>query len=169
MNVQGFQSEPVFAALLTLLSATQMLTAGVPNGNRAFTTTGRQALPVSQVSAAQQPALFLMEGEIDFDGLREIGLSTDQYKCAAIVYFNNPGGSAAASPQLNALRDALIFQMRQRTLSSTGSLVPLTLGEKQQLGGLCYHACLHGRALANEGLQTNQGAAVFPITILTGV
>ena len=164
-----FQSEPVFAAIFKLLAASQQLTSGQPNGNALFVTTGRQAQPVADVSAAMQPAFYTMEGEIEFDGLDELGASTDHYKAAAIIYFTNPGGSAAASPQLNAIRDALIFQFRQRTLDASGNIVPLILGEKQQLGGLCYHACFHGRALANEGLQNGQGAAVFPITILTGI
>ena len=164
-----FQSEPAYAALFTLLSATQLLTNGQPNGTPAFKTYSRLAIPVSTSTPAQQPALYIMEGEIEFSPLDDMGLSTDQYKAAAIVYFTNPGGSALASPQLNALRDALIYQLRQKTLDASGNIVPLTLGDKQQLGGLCYDVVLLGRGLANEGLQNGQGAAVFPITILTGV
>jgi hypothetical protein len=164
-----FQSEPCFANLFALLSQAQMLTLGVPNGNPAFVTTSRQAQPVANVSSGSQPAMFLMQGEIEFGAMDEVGLSIDKYKAAAIVYFTNPGGSAAASPQLNALRDAMIYAIRQQTLSSSGAVIPLILGERQTLGGVCYHACFDGRALANEGLQNNQGAAVFPITILTGV
>src|ERR1700760_4355023 len=107
----AFQSEPCFAALLKLFTATQLLTSGQPNGNPAFVTTSRVAQPISDVSAAQQPALFLMEGEIEFGGA-EIGISTDDYKAALIVYFTNPGADNPASPQMNALRDAVIFQMR---------------------------------------------------------
>lgn len=165
----AFQSEPVFAALYTLLAATQMLTSGVPNGTPAFLTSSRLAQAVSIVSGVEQPALYIMQGEIEFGG-SEIGISTDEYKAAAIVYFRNTGGDTGlASPQLNALRDALIFQIRQRTLDKLGNIVPLILGERQTLGGLCLQCTFVGRALANEGLQNQQGAAVFPISILTGV
>lgn len=169
MRMTPFQSEPCFAALFSLLSQTQMLTNGQPNGTPAFVTSSRYAVPVSGVTPAMQPALYLMEGEIEFDSMPETGLSVDQYKAAAIVYFTIPGGQAPASPQMNALRDAMVFQIRQRTLDANGNVVPLMLGEKQQLGGLCYDAIFQGRALANEGLQTGQGAAIFPLTILTGV
>jgi len=168
VRTQYFQSEPCFAGLLTLLAATQTLNNGVPTGQPAFVTTGRKAVPVASVDAARQPSLYIMEGEIEFGGT-EVGISTDQYKAAAIVYFRNPGGVTPASTQMNGLRDALIFQLRQRTLDANGNVVPLILGERQELGGYCYHAYLDGRALANEGLQNSQGAAIFPITILTGL
>ena len=86
-----FQSEPAYAALFTLLSATQLLTNGQPNGTLAFKTYSRLAIPVSTSTPAQQPALYIMEGEIEFSPLDDMGLSTDQYKAAAIVYFTNPG------------------------------------------------------------------------------
>ena len=162
-----FQSEPCFANLFTLLSATQMLTNGKPNGTAAFVTSSRLAQPVADVSQDEQPALYIMQGEIDFGP--DVGQSTDVYHAAAIVYFTIPGGGVPASPVMNGLRDALIYQMRNNTLDGSGNVIPMTYGEKQQLGGTCYSCAFDGKALANEGLQNNQGAAVFPITILTGI
>ena len=149
-----FQSEPAFAALFSLLSQAYLLTNGQPNATKAFVTTSRLAVPVADVSPAQQPAFYLMEGEIEFGPFDEMGMSIDKYKAAGIVYFTNPGGSAPASPQLNALRDALIFQIRQRTLDKNGNVVPLILGEKQQLGGLCYDVTLDGRGLQTKAYRT---------------
>ena len=164
-----FNSEKCFANLLTLLAATKLLTNGLPNGNAAFVTAGRKAIPVASVSAAQQPALFIMEGEIDYSP-DDAGLSVDVLHAAVIVYFRNQGGDQGIpSQQLNALRDAVVFQLRQMTVNSGGQVIPMTLGDKQTLGGTCVSATIKGKALANEGLQNNQGAFVLPISILTGV
>ena len=61
----GIQTEPIFQNLFSLLSQTQQLTSGVPNGMAAFVTSGRVTPQVSNVSAVSQPAIYIMEGEQD--------------------------------------------------------------------------------------------------------
>ena len=61
-------------------------------------------------------------------------------------------------------------QMLRQTLKADGvTVIPLQGGLKQTLGGVVYHARVKGRILVNEGLQNNQGALVFPISILSGM
>lgn len=164
-----FQSEPCFANLLTLLAATKYLVNGLPGATTVFVTTGRKARPVSNVTPVQQPALFLMEGEIDYDP-DDSGLSRDEIHAAILIYFWNGGGDQGVPAQsLNAITDAVIWQLRQMTLNSLNQVIAMTLGDRQTLGGTCYSARVKGKALRNEGLQNNQGAIILPISILTGV
>lgn len=168
-GVVTFSSEACFAKLFALLAVAQTLVNGLPSGFPAFVTTGRKAVPVANVSPAEQPALFLMEGEVDY-APDDAGLSVDVLHAAAIVYFRNTqGDTGIPSQQLNALRDAVVYQMRQKTITQAGAVVDMTLGDRQTLGGTCVSAAIKGKALANEGLLNNQGAIVFPISILTGV
>jgi hypothetical protein len=163
-------TETIFANLFSLLSQTQMLTNGIPNNTPAFLTTGRTCPPVANVGQATQPAMYIIEGEQD---VMENSLANAKYElhCAAIIFFRNTGGpNGIASTQLNNLRDAFIFQLQQRTLASNGTtVVPLLGGNKQTLGGVVFHARVKGRILVNEGLQNQQGAIVFPISILSGM
>lgn len=164
-------TEKQFLNLFTLLAATQQLGVdGNPNGQPAFQTTGRTLPQVSAVGPALQPALYMLEGEQD---VMENAIATAKYElhCAAVVFFRNTTGpSTVNATQLNNLRDAVIFQMRERTLAADGvTVVPLLGGTRQQLGGVVYHARVKGRILVNEGLQNSQGALVFPISILSGM
>lgn len=164
-------TETQFLNLYTLLSQTKMLTSGgVPSSTPAFLTTGRTLPQVSAVGPALQPALYMLEGEQD---VSENSIATPKYElhCAAVVFFRNTTGpSTVNATQLNNLRDAVIYQMRERTLAADGTtVIPLLGGTRQQLGGVVYHARVKGRILANEGLQNSQGALVFPISILSGM
>jgi hypothetical protein len=168
-------TETIFQNLFTLLRQTQMLTAGAPNGTPAFLTTSRVAPQVSAAGQATQPAFYQMEGEQD---VMENVVAAQKYelKCAAIVLFRNTLGPPTSnagpwpSSQLNALRDAVIYQLQQQTLAADQTtVVPLLGGQKQTLGGVVYHARVKGRILVNEGLQNQQGALVFPISILSGM
>jgi len=163
-------SETIFQNLYSLLSQTQQLTNGVPNSTPAFQTTARRLPQVSQVGQAIQPALYVLEGEEDVEE-KALALAKYEIHCAAVVFFRNTGGpNEVVSTQMNALRDAVIYQMQQRTLALDGvTVVPLLAGQKQSLGGVVYHARVKGRILKNEGLQNNQGAIVFPISILSGM
>ncbi len=163
-------SETIFQNLYTLLSQTQNLTDGVPNNTPAFLTTSRRAPQVSNVGQATQPALYMLEGEEEV-GDKAITLGRYDMKCAAIVFFRNTGGpNQVTSTQMNALRDAVIYQMTQRTLAADhATVVPLPGGKAQTLGGVVYNARVLGRIIKNEGLQNNQGAIAFPISILSGM
>jgi len=163
-------SETIFQNLYSLLSQTQQLTNGVPNGNPMFVTTARRLPQVSQVGQAIQPALYMLEGEEDVEE-HALALAKYEIHCAAVCFFRNTGGpNEVVSTQMNGLRDAVIFQMQQRTLDLDGvTVVPMAGGLKQTLGQVVYHARIKGRILKNEGLQNNQGAIVFPISILSGM
>lgn len=163
-------SETIFQNLYSLLSQTQNLTAGVPNSTPAFVTTARRLPQVSQVGQAIQPALYMIEGEEDVEE-KSLALAKYEIHCAAVVFFRNTGGpNEVTSTQMNALRDAVIYQMQQRTLALDGAtVIPLAGGLKQSLGQVVYHCRVKGRILKNEGLQNNQGAIVFPISILSGM
>lgn len=157
-------SETIFANLFSLLSQTQILSAP------AFVTTSRRLPQVSNVGQALQPALYILEGEEDVEE-KAIALAKYEIHCAAVVFFRNTGGpDQVASTQMNALRDAVIYQMQQQTLAADGvTLMPLLAGNRQTLGGVVYHARIKGRILKNEGIQNQQGAIIFPISILSGM
>jgi hypothetical protein len=163
-------TETIFANLLTLLAATQTQDPSLSPGP-AFVTTGRKLPAVANVSAIEQPALFIIEGEQDVLE-KAIALAKYEIHAAAVVFFRNAEGDLGIpSTQLNYLRDATLFQMNQQTLAADGSgtVIGLLAGMRQTLGGVVYHARVKGRILVNEGLQNNQGALVFPISILSGM
>jgi hypothetical protein len=165
-----YDSEVVYQNLFNLLSQTQMLTNRAPNGTPAFTTTSRRLPPANNVSGVQQPALYMLEGEDDIEE-KSMALAKEEWHCAAMIFFRNTGNAeSVASTQLNKLRDAVIYQLRERTLASDGTtVIPLLGGGRQTLGGVVFHARPKGRLLKNEGLQNNQGAFVVPISILSGM
>lgn len=160
--IQPTSTEAVYTALFTLLS---QATVG---GSPAFVSSARRLPAISNVLPAQQPALYFLEGEEETVE-RDIGLPVDKYSLAAVVLFQSSASpGTVASTQMNALRDAVINQIRFFTLGAGGTVVPKQLGEPQTLGGIVYHVYVEGKILKNEGLQTQQGAIVFPIKILTG-
>lgn len=169
MNPQA--TEAIFQALYSLLSQAFMLTNGVPNSTPAFVTTGRKCPQVSSVGTALQPAMYIMEGGVRISPRRGLNLPRYQFEAAAIIFFRNTDGDPGIpSTQMNDLWDAIDFQLTQRTLASDGvTVVPLLGGQHQTLGGVVYDAFVEGTAIRNEGLQNNQGAIAYPITILKGM
>lgn len=163
-------TEPIFANLLTLLAATEMLTTtGQPNGTAAFVTALRKLPPPGNIAPAIQPALYILEGEETETDRDMQGLPVYEIAAAVVIFFRTQG-EEVPSTLMNNLRDAFLYQMQQKTVLPDGQTIfPLMLGEKQTLGGTCYEARVKGRVLKNEGLQNGQGALVFPISILTGV
>lgn len=165
-------TETIFANLYSLLSQAQQLdpVTGQPNGTPAFQTTGRVLPAVANVAQVIQPALFMIEGEEDIEENAQSLAKYDMHAAAVIFFRNTQGPSGIPSQQMNALRDAIVFQMKQRTLASDGvTVVPLAGGLSQTLGGVVYKALFRGRVLKNEGLQNQQGAMVFPISIISGM
>ena len=164
-------TEPIFQNLYSLLSQAQLLTNGAPNGNPAFVATSRKAPQVSNVGAALQPAMYMMEGGVRIALRKGNNLPRYTFEAACIIFFRNTGGDASIpSTQMNGLWDAIEYQMTQRTLKADGTtVIPLPGGSRQALGGVVYDAYAEGTAIRNEGLQNQQGAIVYPITILTGM
>lgn len=161
-------SEQTYVNLLTLLTATEGVANGALTGQPAFVTTGRKLPPVANIPQIQQPACFIIEADED---VLEKAFALQKYKHRALlfVFFRNLDGDAGIpSTQLNNLRDAVIFQLGQRQLNKDFTTVaPLAAGLRQTLGGVVYHAWVEGRVMKNEGLQNNQGAIIFPLSILT--
>jgi hypothetical protein len=168
--ILGPNTEAIFQNLYVLIKQTQLLVDGLPTGGPAFETTGRKLPQVSNVSGIQQPAFYQLEGEQDVLE-KAIALAKYEMHAAAVILFRNTGGDAGIpSQQMNSLRDAVIFQLQQQTLAPDGlTVIALPGGLRQTLGGVVYHARVKGRILMNEGLQNNQGAIVFPISILSGM
>ncbi len=170
----SINTERIFANLFSLLSQTQNLnSAGQPDGTPAFVTTSRRTLQVSAVNPALQPAMFLMQGPQEFVETTttiKIALPKQELTAGAIVYFRTTGALAEVpSTVLNHLRDALFFQMYERTLANDFStVIPLLGGKPQTLGGVCYYARFIGKVGVQEGLQNQQGGLIFPISILSG-
>lgn len=166
--IQPASTEQMFQALFLLLSNTQ---TGSPPANVFTTSSSRRLPPVANIASVNQPAYFQLESEEEVVE-REIGLPIEEHKVAAIVLFKNSSSQTAVySTQLNTLRDLVVNQLRIFTLSPGGVLpvVPLIPGQPQTLGGLVYHCRILGKILKNEGLQNQQGAIVFPISILAGM
>ena len=164
-------SETIFGNLLNLLAATQLLTGGVPSGGPVFLTHTRRLPQVSDVGQAIQPALYLYEGPEIVTEKAGLALTKFEIRALIFIFFRNVGGpNEVASTQLNGLRDAVIYQMEQQTLAADGITVqPLLAGNRQTLGGVCYHARVLGTIIKNEGTMNQQGAIVFPISILSGM
>lgn len=161
--IQPASSEATFQALFTLLAASTV------GGSAAFVSTSRRLPAIANVLAAQQPALYMLEGEEDVAETDQ-GLPVQEWRVAAVVLFQSDASPhTIASTKLNNLRDAVVNQLRNFTLSGPSTVIPKQPGERQTLGGLCYHARIIGKVLKNEGLQNQQGAIVFPISILTGM
>jgi len=171
VTVPFVSTETIFANLFSLMSQTRLLdSSGVPVGTPAFLTTSRRLPQVSNVGQATQPALYQIELEQDLTE-RVQGAAREELHCDLFAFFRNTGGpDQVASTQMNALRDALLYQIQQNTLASDGAtVVPKPGGLKQTLGGVVYHARVIGRVLQNEGTQNNQGAIVLPVSILRGM
>lgn len=163
--IQPASTETMYQALFTLLAATQV------NGAAAFVTTSRKLPPAQSVAAARQPALYMLETQENVTE-KAVGMALEEHEAGAIVLFRNTGApDEVPSTQLNTLRDAVVNQLRNFTLSPGGALPvqPLAPGMPQTLGGLVYHCRIVGKILKNEGLQNQQGAIVFPISILAGM
>lgn len=163
--IQPTSTEAMYQALFLLLSQTQL------NEENAFKTSSRRLPPIANVSSGMQPFFGMLESEEVVEE-KDNGLPIEEHKVAAVVLFRIPADlTTVASTQLNNMRDAVVNQLRNFTLSAGGVLPvrPLMPGEKQTLGGLVYHCRILGRVLKNEGLQNQQAAILFPISILAGM
>lgn len=135
--------EDIYAALLTLLQA------AAP-----FQTISRRVRLWSDLSAAQQPALFLVaKGE---DHAPQTGLPPRRtLQADLVVYALAPDDDTAGSQVLNPLLDALQTALR-----------PPPYSADQTLGGLVQHAWIEGHIQTDEGALGPQAVAVIPVHIL---
>lgn len=164
-----YPTEQIFANLLTLIAGTKLLSGvpAVPSGPAVFQTASRRLPQVSNVASILQPAVYFIQGEVE--AVEKVqGAQYYNLGAGVVVLFRNTGGpNEVASTQMNNLWDAVRFQVQQRTLAPDfTTIIPLLGGQRQHLGGVCYHASIRSRIMMNEGLQNGQGAIVFMVSIL---
>jgi hypothetical protein len=147
--------EPIWAALLVLLRK-------IPNAQ--FVTTSRQHVQPPQLSAEQQPALFIVEVR-ETRAPRPAGTPVKlTLNAFLIVYFQAPppliddigAETVIGATQLNALLLAI----------DTALLPDNIVTGKLTLGGLVEHCWLEGDVDMDPGIKTSQGAAILPLKIL---
>lgn len=171
MSVPFVSTETIFQNLFSLMSQTQLLDSyGNPTGGPAFVTTSRRLPQVSNVGQAEQPAFYQVQLNQDL-AERVQGAAREELLADLFIFFRNTGGpNQVASSQMNALRDAALYQIQQNTLAADAvTVIPKPGGMRQTLGGVVYHARVIGRILQNEGTQNNQGAIVLPVSVLRGM
>lgn len=142
--------EGVFSALFALVSAAQV--AGAP----AFKTTSRKLKHWSDVSPAEQAALFQTQGhQTAVAGYR---LPTKwTLKASLYVYAHQSSLDVLPAIALNQLLDAVELALYQ------GPAL-----EEQTLGGLVSRCGIAGDIETDEGVLGDQAVAIIPIEIMVG-
>ncbi|MGA7887724.1 MAG: hypothetical protein WCA44_18465 [Acidobacteriaceae bacterium] len=137
--------EAIFEALFALVR-------GLP----LFVTTSRRARLAKDVSADEQPALFLEETPGEVVKYQSEVMPPKFYLYADLGFYaripedlTTPPGSV-----LNPLLDAVC-----------AALAPGPSQERQTLGGLVYNCRINGKILKEEGLLDGQAAVVVPLEI----
>ena len=135
--------EPIYAALFALV-------AGAAN----FVTVGRRLRHWSDVGAAEQPALFMIQKSENAEERRPLPVkwraSVDLY-----LYAQAPDELTAPATVLNPLLDAV-----------EAALAPDPASHVQNLGGLVSHCWIAGRIQTDEGVLGGQAVAIVPVEIL---
>jgi len=135
--------EPIYAALFALVQS------AAP-----FVTVSRRLRHWSDVGAAEQPALFMIQKTETAEERRPLPVkwraSVDLY-----VYAQAPDETTAPSTVLNPLLDAL-----------EAALAPDPVSHVQTLGGLVQHCWIAGRIATDEGVLGGQSVAIVPVEIL---
>ena len=136
--------ETIYAALFALVA-----------GAAPFVTTSRRFRLITEMQPSELPALFQQQSGEETQQTRGI---PPKYlmRVDIVIYSFNPDTKGAATPQLNALIDAVETALRPNP--ATGL---------QTLGGLVSHCFINGKAEIFEGELGNRAAAVIPIEILT--
>ena len=135
--------EPIYAALFALVQS------AAP-----FVTVSRRLRHWSDVGAAEQPALFMIQKTETAEERRPLPVkwraSVDLY-----VYAQAPDETTAPSTVLNPLLDAL-----------EAALAPDPVSHVQTLGGLVQHCWIAGRIATDEGVLGGQSVVIVPVEIL---
>ncbi len=119
-----------------------------------FVTIGRRLRHLSDVSAAEQPALFMVQkSELAH---RTRGLPPKWLlNVELFVYVHSPDDLTSPATVLNPLLDAV-----ETALAPTGA------DDTQTLQGLVDHAWIAGKIETDEGALGGQAVAIIPIEIL---
>jgi hypothetical protein len=135
--------EPIYAALFALAA-----------GATSFVTVSRRLRHWSDVGAAEQPALFMIQKSETAEERRPLPAkwraSVDLY-----LYVQAPDELTSPATVLNPLLDAV-----------ETALAPDPVGHVQTLGGLVSHCWIAGRVQTDEGVLGGQAVAIVPIEIL---
>ena len=117
-------------------------------------TISRRLIHWSDVSASEQPAMYLIQRYED--PIQTRSLPTKWKLNVDIYVYVNTGSDPKASPaiMLNPILDAL------------EALFPTDADHLQTLGGLCSHCWISGRIETSEGALGAQEVAIVPIEIL---
>ena len=135
--------EPIYAALFALVG-----------GAASFVTISRRVRHWSDVGAAEQPALFMIQKSENAEERRPLPVkwraSVDLY-----LYAQAPDELTPPATVLNPLLDAL-----------EAALAPDPVSHVQSLGGLVAHCWIAGRIQTDEGVLGGQAVAIVPVEIL---
>jgi hypothetical protein len=135
--------EPIYAALFTLVA-----------GAASFVTISRRLRHWSDIGAAEQPALFMIQKSENAEERRPLPVkwraSVDLY-----LYAQAPDELTPPATVLNPLLDAV-----------EAALAPDPVGHVQTLGGLVSHCWIAGRIQTDEGVLGGQAVAIVPVEIL---
>jgi hypothetical protein len=135
--------EPIYAALFALVSTAAN-----------FVTVSRRLRHWTDVGAAEQPALFLIQKSENAEERRPLPVkwraTVDLY-----VYAQAPDELTAPATIINPLLDAV-----------EAALAPDPVTHVQTLGGLVQHCWIAGRITTDEGVLGGQAVAIVPLEIL---
>jgi hypothetical protein len=135
--------EPIYAALFALVAHAA-----------SFVTISRRLRHWSDVGAAEQPALFMIQKSENAEERRPLPVkyraSVDLY-----IYAQAPDELTPPATVLNPLLDAV-----------EAALAPDPVGHVQTLGGLVAHCWIAGRIQTDEGVLGGQAVAIVPVEIL---
>jgi len=135
--------EPIYAALFALAA-----------GAASFVTVSRRLRHWSDVGAAEQPALFMIQKSENAEERRPLPVkwraSVDLY-----IYAKAPDDLISPATVLNPLLDAV-----------EAALAPDPVSHVQSLGGLVSHCWIAGRIQTDEGVLGGQAVAIVPVEIL---
>jgi hypothetical protein len=124
------------------------------SGAAGFVTASRRLRHWSDVTAAEQPALFQVQKSESVR--REAGLPARWTLAVDLfVYARAPDDQAAPAAVLNPLLDAI-----------EAALAPDPATNLQTLGGLVAHCWIAGKVETDEGVLGGQAVAIVPVEIL---
>ena len=135
--------EPIYAALFALIQS------AAP-----FVTTSRRLRHWSDVAAAEQPALFMIQKSETAEERRPLPI---KWRARVDLYLYAQAGGELTAPAsvVNPLLDAL-----------EAALAPDPVSHVQTLGGLVQHCWIAGKIETDEGVLGGQTVAIVPIELL---
>lgn len=135
--------EPIYAALFALVET------AAP-----FVTTSRRLRHWSDIGAAEQPALFMIQKAETAEARRPLPVKW-RASVELYLYALAPDETTAPATVLNLLLDAV-----------ETALAPDPVSHVQTLGGLVQHCWIAGRIATDEGVLGGQSVAIVPVEIL---